>query len=83
MNELTYTDDVFESIKHINEYGAEFWYARELQIALEYTEWRKFSGVIDKAMTACKRSNNAVSNHFVEVAKTIPMPKNAQKEIIH
>ena len=31
-----YTESIFESIKHVNEYGVEFWYARELQTALEY-----------------------------------------------
>lgn len=42
-----YTDTLFESIKHINEYGQEFWYARELQIALEYKQWRRFYSVIE------------------------------------
>ena len=37
-----YSQQTFESIKHIDENGAEFWYARELQVALEYTEWRNF-----------------------------------------
>ena len=42
-NDLTkYSEQVFEDIKHINEYGQEFWYARELQAVLEYTEWRNF-----------------------------------------
>lgn len=66
-----YTETLFESIKHINEYGNEFWYARELQNALEYTEWRNFSKVIDKAITACENSENAVSDHFVEVNKIV------------
>ena len=77
-----YTETLFESIKHINEYGNEFWYARELQKALEYTEWRNFFKVIDKAITACKNSGNEVSNHFVEVNKTIDMPKSATKDIV-
>lgn len=77
-----YTETLFESIKHINEYGNEFWYARELQNALEYTEWRNFSKVIDKAITACENSENVVSDHFVEVNKTIDMPKTATKDII-
>lgn len=67
----SYTETLFESIKHINEYGNEFWYARELQNALEYTEWRNFSKVIDKAITACENSENAVSDHFVEVNKIV------------
>lgn len=79
--ETNYSESLFESIKHINEYGQECWYARELQIALEYKEWRNFKKVIDKAMDSCENSENAVSEHFVEVNKTIQMPKNAKKEI--
>ena len=67
----SYTETLFESIKHINEYENEFWYARELQDALEYTEWRNFSKVIDRAITACENSENIISNHFVEVNKII------------
>lgn len=67
----SYTETLFESIKHINEYGNEFWYARELQKALEYTEWRNFSKVIDKAIVSCANSENTVSDHFVEVNKIV------------
>ena len=77
-----YTESLFESIKHINKLGNEFWYARELQFALEYTEWRNFSKVIEKAIIACKNSKNNVSDHFVDVNKTIEMPKSATKEIV-
>lgn len=66
-----YTDSLFESIKHINDYGQEFWYARELQVALEYTEWRNFSKVIERAKTACKNSQNTISDHFVDVNKIV------------
>ncbi len=79
--ETNYTESLFESIRHVNEYGQEFWYARELQIALEYKEWRNFIKVIDKAKIACESSENAVSEHFVDVNKTISMPKNATKDI--
>ena len=79
--ETNYTESLFESIRHVNEYGEEFWYARELQVALEYKEWRNFSKVIDKAITACEGSENAVSLHFVDVNKTSPMPNGGFKEI--
>ena len=69
--ETNYTESLFESIRHINEYGQEFWYARELQVALEYTEWRNFTKVIDRARVACEVSENAVSDHFVEVNKIV------------
>lgn len=66
-----YTESLFESIRHVNEYGQEFWYARDLQIALGYTEWRNFCKVIEKAKEACRGSNNAVSDHFVDVNKIV------------
>lgn len=69
--ENNYTESLFESIKHINEYGEEFWYARELQIALEYKQWRRFENVIDKAKTACENSGYAIVDHFANVGKIV------------
>lgn len=48
---------------------------------LEYKEWRNFSKVIEKAKAACENSKNSINEHFVEVTKTITMPKTAIKEI--
>lgn len=79
--ETNYTESLFESIRHVNEYGQEFWYAREMQMALEYKEWRNFKKVIDKSIIACNNSDNSADDHFVEVNKTIKMPKNAEKSI--
>lgn len=70
-DETNYTESLFESIRHTNEYGQEFWYARELQIALEYKQWRRFCNVIDKAKIACEQANNAVSDHFADVGKIV------------
>ena len=75
------TTETFESIKHLDEYGNEYWYARELMKALEYSKWGNFVGVIDKAKSACKLSNNTIDNHFADVSKTINMPKGATKTI--
>ena len=71
----------FEDIKHTDENGVEFWYARELSSVLEYTEWRNFSKVVDKAMLSCQNSGFECADHFVEVNKTIAMPKGAAKKI--
>lgn len=79
---IEYSESIFEDIKHINENGQEFWYARELQRVLSYTEWRNFSKIIDKAKESCTNSNVQINYHFVEVNKTIQMPKNATKEIL-
>lgn len=72
MNKIKeYNQNVFESIKHIDEYGNEYWEARELQIVLEYKEWRNFKKVIEKAMTTCNASKYNSSNHFVEFNKIV------------
>ena len=61
----------FEDIKHIDEFGNEFWYARELQVVLDYKEWRKFENVINKAIVACSNSKIGINEHFGDVDKMI------------
>ena len=76
-----YTNQTFENIKHINEDGIEYWEARELQTILNYKEWRKFENVINKAKDSCKNADISTFEHFVNVDKTIRMPKGASKII--
>ena len=59
------TEKTFEDIKHIDENGSEYWYARELMITLGYKDWRYFDSVIEKAKLACENSNMIVLDHFV------------------
>ncbi len=61
----------FEDIKQVRADGSEFWSARELAIALDYTQWRNFSKVIDRAMIACENSGHSVSSDFAEVSKIV------------
>jgi len=72
----------FESIKHIDANGNEFWSARELSVALEYVQWRNFSRVIDRAMLSCKNSGYDVGDHFAEVSKMIEIGKGGQRNAI-
>lgn len=76
-----YSDQTFEAIKHTNEYGEEYWLARELQEILEYTEWRNFFNVIKRAMSACENSMYPVERQFVEVNKTSPTPNGGIRSI--
>lgn len=71
---MRYSEETFESIKHVDEYGHEFWYARELQRVLEYTQWRRFADAIERAKLACSNSGYDVTEHFADAGKSSPMP---------
>ena len=82
MNDLQPMNEaLFENIKHINEYGQEYWSARELIPVLEYNEYRFFKKVIDKAIEACASSNNAVSDHFVYAHDMVDIGSGARREV--
>ena len=74
-------ETLFDSIKHVNEYGQEFWYARELRKALAYTEYNKFLPVIHKAMEACEKSGFNVSDHFAQVSEMVPLGSGSFREM--
>lgn len=74
-----YTESLFESIKHINEYGEEFWYARELSKILEYKDFRNFELAIFKAMDACKNSGYEILDHFGETTEMVAIGSGAQR----
>ena len=80
-NEIMRTEETFESIKHIDENGIEFWYARELQNILNYVEWRKFENVITKAKVTCENVGINVFDHFVDVDKMVSIGSGAEKVI--
>ena len=71
----------FEDYSRTTENGIEFWFARDLQQLLGYSEWRNFQKVIIKSKITCEASNNLINDHFVDTNKTIQMPKGATKEI--
>ncbi len=79
-NLIEYQEKTFEDIKHIDEYGNEYWYARDLMIALEYTKWKNFLSVIDKAKIACKLSNNNINDHFADIGKMVEIGSGAKRK---
>ena len=72
---------MFESVKHIDELGNEYWNARELMNILQYCNWQNFEKIIYKAKVTCENSSISPLEHFIDVSKTIVMPKNASKNI--
>ena len=68
---INVTEENFESIKHVDEIGNEYWLARELMNVLEYSQWRRFENVIEKAKKACENSNISVTDCFANVGKSI------------
>lgn len=71
----------FEDCANKSENEIEFWFARDIQQLLGYSEWRNFLNVVLKAKKACELSGAIVSDHFVDINKTIKMPKNAEKTV--
>ena len=80
-NLIKYNENTFESIKHTNEYGEEYWLARELQQVLEYAQWRRFSDAIERAKLACENSGFVIEDHFADVGKMVDIGSGAEREI--
>lgn len=71
----------FESFVNFTNHGIEFWFARDLQHLLGYSEWRNFLTVVNKAETACKKAGQNTSDHFVDVNKMVEIGSGAKRQI--
>ncbi len=83
MNKIKeYTEKIFEDIKHIDENGHEYWFARELQNILGYNQWRSINDLIERAKVACQESKYNVDYHFAVQRKMIKLAKGATRKVI-
>jgi DNA-damage-inducible protein D len=84
-NETTKTDggheSPFERIKRMNDAGNEYWESRDLADVLEYTQYRNFEAVIEKAKLACFNSGHRIEDHFADVSKMVEIGSDATREI--
>ncbi len=71
----------FDAIRHLDDDGREYWFARELYPLLGYSRWQRFQTAVDKARTACAAMKICVDDHFTSVGKLIEAGKGAQREI--
>jgi DNA-damage-inducible protein D len=70
----------FEQIKHEDEAGT-WWSARELAVVLGYARWENFNNALIRAIEACENSGQAVSDHFREATKKVPLGSGAEREV--
>ena len=83
MNEIKeYTTKLFEDIKHIGEFGDEYWLARELKNVLGYNQWRSINDLIERAKVACKESKYNVDDHFALYRKMVGIGSKTQRKVI-
>ena len=83
MNEIKeYTEKLFEDIKHIDDFGNEYWLARELQDILGYNQWRSINDLIERAKDACQESRYNIDDHFAVQRKMIKLAKGATRNVI-
>ena len=81
-NKMTNINDtIFEKIKEIDEDGNEYWGARKLSKTLEYSEFRHFLPVIDRAKEACKNSNHSIVDHFEDYLEMVPIGSGAERKM--
>jgi len=69
----------FESIRHLNPYGMEYWSARELAPLLGYSKWERFEGAIKRAMIACTQVGGIVDDHFPATGRTVRLGSGAER----
>ena len=72
---------IFEKIKKIDDRNNEFWNARDLAKILEYSEFRHFLPVIERAKESCKNSKHEASDHIEDMLDMIDLGKGAKREI--
>lgn len=80
MKEIERNNKSFEDIKHTDENGIEFWYARELMPILQYSNWQNFEKIVNKAKISCENSNINVLDHFTDISKMVQIGSGAERK---
>ena len=79
LSDIDNTNKSFEDIKHIDENGVVFCYARELMPFLQYSNWQHFEKIIHKAKMSCKNSDISILDHFIDVSKMVKIGSGAYR----
>ena len=73
--------NTFDSIKHIDKHGNEYWLARELSDVLGYVQWRNFEANIQRAMQSIANTGESVENHFASISKMVETGPRTMRDI--
>ena len=71
----------FESIRHFGKNGEEFWLARQLAGVLDYSQYRHFLPVVERAKKACLNSGQPIENHIEDVLTMVDIGSGAKREV--
>jgi len=74
-------ENIFETIKKLDNNGSEYWSSRELAKVLEYSDYRNFLAAVNKAKIACKNSGEVIHNHFVDANEMVQIGSGAEKPV--
>ena len=74
-------EPLFERIKRVDEDGYEYWSARELAKVLEYSEYRHFKPVVERAMEACLNSGHIIPDHFEDILGMVRLGSGAGRQV--
>ena len=74
-------DSIFDDLRRVDENGNEYWTSRQLWKVLEYTEYRHFLPVVEKAKIACTNSGNEISNHFEDILEMVVIGSGAERKL--
>ena len=78
---LTDSKNSFESLKRMNDHGAEYWSARDLQSLLGYSQWRRFEDAIKRAKVSCEQSGNPSDHHFAGAGKMVEIGSSSVRSL--
>jgi DNA-damage-inducible protein D len=71
----------FDSIRHLDNDGNEYWLARQLARVLEYSQYRHFQPVLERAREACRNSRQRTEDHMEDILTMVDIGSRAQREV--
>lgn len=71
----------FDSIRRVDDAGQEYWLARDLARVLDYSQYRHFLPVIERAKEACANSGQAVEDHIEDILHMVDIGSGAKRQV--